>query len=66
MRAGHRVTLREAGLALQRRPTREGAWGREADDLLVTLADFPKSRSVSVHDRCKAVYEGLAERCRRS
>jgi hypothetical protein len=28
-------------------------------DLLVTLADGPKARSVSVHDRCKAVYEGL-------
>jgi hypothetical protein len=28
-------------------------------DLLATLADCPKTRSVSVHDRCKAVYEGL-------
>jgi hypothetical protein len=28
-------------------------------DLLVTLADCPKARSVSVHDRCKAKYEGL-------
>jgi hypothetical protein len=28
-------------------------------DLLLTLADCPKARSVSVHDRCKAVYEGL-------
>jgi hypothetical protein len=27
-------------------------------DLLVTLADCPKARSVSVYDRCKAVYEG--------
>jgi hypothetical protein len=25
-------------------------------DLLWTLADCPKARSVSVHDRCKAVY----------
>jgi hypothetical protein len=25
-------------------------------DLLVTLADCEKERSVSVHDRCKAVY----------
>jgi hypothetical protein len=25
-------------------------------DLLVTLADCPKARSVSIHDRCKAVY----------
>jgi hypothetical protein len=31
-------------------------------DLLVTLADCPKTRSASVHDRCKAVYEGLAAR----
>ena len=31
-------------------------------DLLVTLADCPKTRSASVHDRCKAVYEGLAGR----
>ena len=29
-------------------------------DLLVTLADCPKTRSASVHDRCKAVYKGLA------
>jgi hypothetical protein len=28
-------------------------------DLLVTLADCPKARSVSVRDRCRAVYEGL-------
>jgi hypothetical protein len=26
-------------------------------DLLQTLADCPKTRSTSVHDRCKAVYE---------
>jgi hypothetical protein len=31
-------------------------------DLLVTLANCPKARSTSVHDRCKAVYEGLATR----
>jgi hypothetical protein len=35
-------------------------------DLLVTLADCPKARSVSIHDRCKAVYEGLKCRGRRS
>jgi hypothetical protein len=28
-------------------------------DLLATLADCPKARSVSAHDRCKAVYDGL-------
>ena len=28
-------------------------------DLLQTLADCPKTRSASIHDRCKAVYEGL-------
>jgi hypothetical protein len=28
-------------------------------DLIVTLADCPKARAVSVHDQCKAVYEGL-------
>jgi hypothetical protein len=28
-------------------------------DLLVILADCPKARSLSIHDRCKAVYEGL-------
>ena len=28
-------------------------------DLLAVLADCPEARSVSVHDRCKAVYEGL-------
>ena len=26
-------------------------------DLLQTLADCQKARSVSIHDRCKAVYE---------
>jgi hypothetical protein len=25
-------------------------------DLLVTLADCSKARSISIHDRCKAVY----------
>jgi hypothetical protein len=28
-------------------------------DLLVTLANCEKARSLSVYDRCKAVYEGL-------
>jgi hypothetical protein len=28
-------------------------------DLLMTLANCPKARSASVHDRCKAKYEGL-------
>ena len=28
-------------------------------DLLQTLADCQKARSASIHDRCKAVYEGL-------
>jgi hypothetical protein len=28
-------------------------------DLLQTLADCPKANSVSVHDRCKAVYGQL-------
>jgi hypothetical protein len=28
-------------------------------DLLQTLANCQKARSASVHDRCKAVYEGL-------
>jgi hypothetical protein len=35
-------------------------------DLLATLADCPKAHPVSFHDRCKAVYEGLEERCPRS
>jgi hypothetical protein len=29
-------------------------------DLLLTLADCPKARSVIIHDRCKARYEGRA------
>jgi hypothetical protein len=29
-------------------------------DLLQTLADCQKARSASIHDRCKAVFEGLA------
>jgi hypothetical protein len=28
-------------------------------DLLATLANCAKARSVSIHDRCKAKYEGL-------
>ena len=28
-------------------------------DLLLMLADCQKAHSASVHDRCKAVYEGL-------
>jgi hypothetical protein len=31
-------------------------------DLLVELAECEKARSLSVHDRCKAVYEALAIR----
>ncbi|MBV8441817.1 MAG: hypothetical protein JO312_14865 [Hyphomicrobiales bacterium] len=29
-------------------------------DLLVTLANCPKARSVTIHDRCTAVYEDLS------
>jgi hypothetical protein len=29
-------------------------------DLLLTLANCPKARSASIHDRCKAVFERLA------
>ena len=29
-------------------------------DLLATLADCPKARSVSIHDRCKAVLAAVA------
>jgi hypothetical protein len=28
-------------------------------DLLQELVECPKARSASIHDRCKAVYEGL-------
>jgi hypothetical protein len=28
-------------------------------DLLHTLAECPRTRSASVYDRCKGVYEGL-------
>ena len=28
-------------------------------DLLQTLASCPKTRSASIHDQCKVVYEGL-------
>ena len=31
-------------------------------DLLQTLADCRKARSASIHDRCKAVFDGLATR----
>ena len=29
-------------------------------DLLQTIANCPKTRSASIHDRCKAVFNGLA------
>ena len=29
-------------------------------DLLQTLANCPKAHSASIHDRCRAVFEGLA------
>jgi hypothetical protein len=29
-------------------------------DLLQTLANCPKTRSASIHERCRAVFEGLA------
>jgi hypothetical protein len=35
-------------------------------ELLATLANCDKARSVSIYDRCKAVYEALEERCPRS
>jgi hypothetical protein len=31
-------------------------------DLLRMLADCPKTRSAGIHDRCKAVFEGLRAR----
>jgi hypothetical protein len=43
------------------RPARGTTTAQHGDakltDLLQTLADCPKARSVSVHDRCKARYE---------
>ncbi len=35
-------------------------------DLLQTLANCPKARSGRIHDRCKAVFEGLAVQSRRT
>ena len=32
-------------------------------DLLQTLANCKKAHSVSIHDRCKAVFEGLIVEC---
>ena len=37
----------------------EGHGNAKLTDLLQTLADCPKTRCASIHDRCKAVYEGL-------
>jgi hypothetical protein len=41
-----------------------GSWKSMATpkltDLLQTMADCPKARSASIHDRCKAVFDGLA------
>jgi hypothetical protein len=38
---------------------RSGHGDAKPTDLLVTLADCPKARSVSTHDRCKVRYAGL-------
>ena len=40
----------------------EGHGDAKLTDLLQTLADCPKTRCASIHDRCKAVYEGLRVR----
>jgi hypothetical protein len=36
--------------------------GAKLPDLLVTLANCEKARSVSVHDRCKAKFQGFTFR----
>ena len=40
----------------------EGHGDAKLTDLLQKLADCPKTRCASIHDRCKAVYEGLRVR----
>jgi hypothetical protein len=62
--------VREPTLAIIREPCgRRGRYNVERlmaehgdaklTDLLVTLANCPKARSASIHDRCKAVFERL-------
>jgi hypothetical protein len=64
----HRLTLSIVCEPCGRRGSYAVAWLREAHgdaklaDLLQMLADCQKARSASIHDRCKAVYEGLAVR----
>jgi hypothetical protein len=40
----------------------EGHGDAKPTDLMQTLADCPKTRCAGIHDRCKAVYEGLRAR----
>jgi hypothetical protein len=51
-RCGRRGTYNVARLMAKHGDARQ-------PDLLQTLANCPKARSVSIHDRCKAVIEGL-------
>ena len=45
---------------LQCRAAMEQHGDAKLTDLLQTLANCPKARSASIHDRCRAVFEGLA------
>ena len=55
--ARHRLRTVRPARALQRRPALAQHGDAKLTDLLHTLADCPKARSVS--DRCKGVHEGL-------
>ena len=48
-----------AGAALRGGEAIEEHGDAKLTDLLLTLANCKKARSVSIHDRCKAVFEGL-------
>jgi hypothetical protein len=48
---------RRGGYAVERLLAEHG--DMKLTDLLAILADCEKARSLNIHDRCKAVYEGL-------
>jgi len=48
---------RRDGYSVQRLMAQHG--DPKLTDLLEMLANCPKARSASIHDRCKAVYSGL-------
>jgi hypothetical protein len=57
--ASPKATGRRDRYSVQRLRAQHGG-DPKLTDLLETLANCPKARSASIHDRCKAVYSNLS------